>query len=57
MTVNAAELLEKIGKENEDKLKSIHVEKAIDLDIDVGSLLAIDNNLLDDESFRYGTQY
>jgi len=52
MTVNATELLEKIGKENEDKLKSITVEKAIDLDIDVGSLLAIDNNLLDDQALK-----
>jgi len=52
MTVNATELLEKISKENEEKLKSIHVDKAIDLDIDVGSLLAIDNNLLDDEAYR-----
>jgi len=31
MTVNATELLEKISKENEEKLKSIHVDKAIDL--------------------------
>ena len=52
MTVNATELLEKIGKENEEKLKSIHVEKAIDLEIDVGSLMAVDNNLLDEQALR-----
>lgn len=56
MTVNATELLEKIGKENEEKLKSIHVEKAIDLEIDVGSLIAVDNNLLDEQALKSNTE-
>lgn len=56
MTVDATELLEKIGKENEEKLKSIHVEKAIDLEIDVGSLIAVDNNLLDEKALRSNTE-
>lgn len=47
-----AEALEKSAKQNE-KFKSITVEKLIDLEFDVGTLLASDRNDLNIKELRY----
>lgn len=45
-----SEILKK-SAEN-DKIKEITVQKDIELDIDVGTLLASDYNVIDNKSFR-----
>ena len=45
------EILRK-SAENEKRLKEITVHKDVELDIDVGTLLASDYNTFDNKSFR-----
>lgn len=47
-----AEALEKSAKQNE-KFKSINVEKLIDLEFDIGTLLATDRNDLNVKELRF----
>lgn len=46
-----SEILKKSAK-NDNQIKEITVEKDIELDIDVGTLLASDYNVFDNKSFR-----
>ena len=51
-----ADLVEQVlqkAAEKESKYKTIEVEKSIDLDIDEGNLLAVDQNPIDSKSFKY----
>lgn len=45
-------VLAKASEEEAEKLKSIQVDKAVDLEYDVGNLLAFDINDLDLNQFR-----
>ncbi|XP_076017258.1 ribosome biogenesis regulatory protein homolog [Genypterus blacodes] len=46
------ELLAKAEQDEAEKLKSITVHKELDLDFDIGNLLACDHNRIDTRSFR-----
>uniref|UniRef100_H2ZRB8 Ribosome biogenesis regulatory protein n=1 Tax=Ciona savignyi TaxID=51511 RepID=H2ZRB8_CIOSA len=52
MVVRAEDLLQKIQKEQEDKLQSIQVSKNIEVDVDCGNLLACDTNSMDTQRLR-----
>nr|XP_002125582.1 ribosome biogenesis regulatory protein homolog [Ciona intestinalis] len=52
MVVRAEALLQKIQKEEEEKLLSIQVPKTIDVAIDAGNLLACDSNPIDTKQLR-----
>ncbi|XP_076808178.1 ribosome biogenesis regulatory protein homolog [Clavelina lepadiformis] len=54
MAVKAAAIIENLRNEEQEKLKSTFVEKGIDLDLDIGNLLASDSNPFDINSFRSG---
>jgi len=49
MVLSATTLLENIRKSGEEKIKTTLVEKDIDLSFDVGNLLSIDPNNLDED--------
>lgn len=53
MAVKTVELLESIRKDEEEKLKSTSVQKDIDLNFDLGNLLAVDSNPLDAIKLRW----
>lgn len=53
---NASEILKSITQAEEEKLKSITVEKDIDVEYDLGNLLVTDSNLLDSKSFRHNSE-
>lgn len=48
---NVEELLAKAEQEEAEKLKSIAVQKELDLDFDIGNLLACDKNRIDSRGF------
>ena len=52
MAIKAQDVLESIRQEEQQKLKSILVEKIIDLEFDLGNLLASDFNQLDETKLR-----
>jgi len=52
MVTKAKDVLEAIRLEEEEKLKSILVEKNIDLEFDLGNLLAIDANPIEDDQLK-----
>lgn len=52
MAIKAQDVLESIRQEEKQKLKSILVEKNVDLEFDVGNLLAIDLNQLDEDELK-----
>nr|CAB3265801.1 ribosome biogenesis regulatory protein homolog [Phallusia mammillata] len=47
MGVKAQDILENIRKDEEERIKSTTVEKDIDVNLDLGNLLAVDSNPLD----------
>lgn len=50
--LNVEELLAKVEQDEAEKLKSIAVQKELDLDFDIGNLLACDKNRIDSRGFR-----
>jgi len=57
MEYNTLEVVQKIlqNAQTDSSFKSTQVTKDIDVDIDVGNLLAVDSNPLELKRFRYGT--
>jgi len=58
MEVNTVEVVQKIlqNAQTDHNFKSTQVTKDIDVEIDVGNLLAVDRNPLDLKRFRYVTR-
>jgi len=57
MEADTLEVVQKIlhNAQTECNFKSTQVVKDIDVNVDVGNLLAVDSNLLDLKRFRYAT--
>jgi len=57
MEANVSEVVQKIlqNAQTECNFKTTRVTKDIDVDVDLGNLLAIDTNPLDLNRLRYGT--
>ncbi|XP_039265046.1 ribosome biogenesis regulatory protein homolog [Styela clava] len=56
VAADASQLLKNITEEEKEKLKSITVEKDIDLEFDLGNLIATDSNLLDSQAFKQNSE-
>ena len=52
-TTKIVENVLKAAAEEEKKYKSIEVDRDIEVEIDVGNLLAVDPNALDNKKYRY----
>ncbi|KAG7255348.1 hypothetical protein CRUP_006798, partial [Coryphaenoides rupestris] len=52
MASTVEDVLARAEREEAEKLKSITVEKELDLEFDIGNLLALDKNRLDVREFR-----